>query len=169
MTVKQSPYDYVEQAPYYKVKHAPSLKGLLKPFKGKGDYVVLEQQMIEAREGIAAMIDEIVEMWAKPPFSLLAIQAGTQASPSGAHHLRWRSRGRAQRMGFGVWAKAMQDKQTPKDLLEELYWFEALRLQTNMQISCLTFIAKQARECQEKMDEALEVLAQAKHDKAEKL
>ena len=169
MTVKQSPYDYVEQAPYYKVKHAPSLKGLLKPFKGKGDYVVLEQQMIEAREGIAAMIDEIVEMWAKPPFSLLAIQAGTQASPSGARHLRWRSRGRAQRMGFGVWAKAMQDKQTPQDLLEELYWFEALRLQTNMQISCLTFIAKQARECQEKMDEALEVLAQAKHDKAEKL
>lgn len=167
--VKQSPYDYVEQAPYYKVKHAPSLKGLLKPFKGKGDYVVLEQQMIEAREGIAAMIDEIVEMWAKPPFSLLAIQAGTQASRSGAHHLRWRSRGRAQRMGFGVWAKAMQDKQTPEDLLEELYWFEALRLQTNMQISCLTFIAKQARECQEKMDEALEVLAQAKHDKAEKL
>ena len=73
------------------------------------------------------------------------------------------------RMGFGVWAKAMQDKQTPQDLLEELYWFEALRLQTNMQISCLTFIAKQARECQEKMDEALEVLAQAKHDKAEKL
>ena len=120
MTAKQSPYDYVEQAPYYKVKQAPpSLKGLLKPFKGKGDYVVLEQQMIEAREGIAAMIDEIVEMWAKPPFSLLAIQAGTQASPSGAHHLRWRSRGRAQRMGFGVWAKAMQDKQTPEDLLEE--------------------------------------------------
>lgn len=39
MTAKQSPYDYVEQAPYYKVKHAPSLKGLLKPFKGKGDYV----------------------------------------------------------------------------------------------------------------------------------
>ena len=169
MTAKQSPYDYVEQAPYYRVKHAPSLKGLLKPFKGKGDYVVLEQQMIEAREWIAAMIYEIVEMWAKPPFSLLAIQAGTQASPSGAHHLRWRSRGRAQRMGFGVWAKAMQDKQTPQDLLEELYWFEALRLQTNMQISCLTFIAKQARECQEKMDEALEVLAQAKHDKAEKL
>ena len=169
MTVKQSPYDYVKQAPYCKVKHAPSLKGLLKPFKGKGDYVVLEQQMIESREGIAAMIDQVIEMWAKPPFSLLAIQASTQASPSGAHHLRWRSRGRAQRMGFGVWAKAMQDKQTPEDLLEELYWFEALRLQTNMQISCLTFIAKQARECQEKMDEALEVLTQAKHAKNKKL
>lgn len=167
MTVKQSPYDYVEQAPYRDVKHAPSLKGLLKPFKGKGDYEVLEQQMIEAREGIAGMINEIVEMWAKPPFSLIALQASTQASPAGGHHMRWRSRGRMQRMGFGVWAEAMQDKQTPADLLDELYWFEVLRLQTNMQISCLTFIAKQARECQEKIDEAAEVLAQAKRAKAE--
>ena len=123
MPAKQSPYDYVEQAPYYKVKHAPSLKGLLKPFKGKGDFVVLEPQMIEAREGIAAIIDEIVEMWAQPPFSLLAIQAGTQASPSGAHHLRWRSRGRAQRMGSGS-----GPKQCKINKLQKIYWRNSIGL-----------------------------------------
>ncbi|AKX51379.1 hypothetical protein AKN92_07660 [Thiopseudomonas alkaliphila] len=167
MSVKQSPYDYVQQAPYHSVKQAPYLKGLLKPFKGKGDYEVLEQQMIEAREGIAAMMEQISDIWAKPPFSLLALQAGTQPSTSGATHLRWRSRGRGQKMGVGVWAQSMKDRRTPEELLDELYWFEVLRIQTNMQMSCLQFIMKQARECQEKMDEAAEILAKAKEAKAE--
>ena len=125
----------------------------------------MEQQALEQREGIAAIMEQISDIWAKPPFTLLALQAGTQPSTSGATHLRWRSKGRGQRMGFGVWAKSMTDKRTPAELLDELYWFEVLRIQTNMQMSCLQFIMKQARECQEKIDEAAEVLAQAKNMK----
>lgn len=154
MFKKQSSHDYAEEALY--------LKGLLKPFRGKEDYEVLELQAAEAREGVAAMMNEIADMWAHPPLSLLGIHTGAQPSSSGATHLRWRTRGRGQRMGVEVWSKTMQDKRTPEELLDELYRFEVLRLQTNMQMSCLQFIMKQARECQEKVDEAESVLIQAK-------
>lgn len=162
MVTRQSPSDYLEQASYNKVKEAPYLKGLLKSFKDKDEYVILEQQASAAREGIAAMMNEISDVWAQPPLSLLGVHTGVQPSSSGATHLRWRTRGRGQRMGVGVWSSAMTDMKTPEELLDELYLFEMLRLQTNMQMSCLQFIMKQARECQDKVDEAMDVLKQAK-------
>lgn len=163
MVNRQSPSDYVEQAHYNKkVKEAPYLKGLLKPFKDKGEYEILEQQASAAREGIAAMMNEISDIWAKPPLSLLGVHMGVQPSSSGATHLRWRTRGRGQRMGVGVWSNAMTDMKMSEEMLDELHLLEILRLQTNMQMSCLQFIMKQARECQEKVDEAADILSQSK-------
>lgn len=162
MARRRSAHELVEEASYRNVKHASYLKGLLKPFKGKGGLREFEEQLLATQEGLAAMMDEVVDMWARPPFSLLPIDTKPQPSTSGASHLRWRSRGRGTRMGVGVWSKEMLSHRTPDELLEEMYWFEVLRIRFNMQMTCVQFMIRQARECQEKMQDAEDVYAKAK-------
>lgn len=151
----------VDQASYRNVKHASSLKGLLKPFKGKGELEVLEQQLLGIQDGLKALMDEVVDSWARPPFSLLPVNVLPHASTSGASHLRWRTRGRGARMGVGVWNKQMLMKQTPPELLDELHSYEILRIRYNMQMTCVQFIIKQVRECQEKLQDAESIYSQA--------
>ncbi len=163
-TYKQTLYSLTEQTAYLSNKQTPSLKGLLKPFKGKGDFEVLEQQAQEAREGIAAMIQEINSLARKPPFSLLYASARLQNSQSGATHLRWVTKD-LQGMGVQHWIDTMHHPSTPEHLLDELHTLEKLRITLNMQMSCMQFIMKQARECAAKIDAADEVLAQVRTSK----
>lgn len=151
----------VEQASYRDIKHASYLKGLLKPFKGKGELVDMERQMLEAQSGIADLMNQVIDIWAKPPFALLQIDARLQPSTSGSHHLRWRTRGRGTKMGVGVWSNSMLSERTPVEVLDELYWFEVLRIRYNMQMTCIQFMINQARECQVKLQDAELVLQQA--------
>lgn len=56
----------------------------------------------------------------------------------------------------------MLSKKTPVEVLDELYWFEVLRIRYNMQMTCIQFMIRQARECQVKMQEASDTLEQRK-------
>lgn len=160
MSRKRSAHELVEHASYRGVEHASYLKGLLKPFKGKGDLEDLERQLLDVQRGVSDLMDQVVDMWDRPPFSLLPLDMRPQPSSSGSSHLRWRSRGRGARMGVGVWSKEMLSKKTPVEVLDELYWFEVLRIRYNMQMTCIQFMIRQARECQVKMQEASDTLEQ---------
>lgn len=69
MSRKRSAHELVEHASYRGVEHASYLKGLLKPFKGKGDLEDLERQLLDVQRGVSDLMDQVVDMWGRPLLS----------------------------------------------------------------------------------------------------
>lgn len=146
----------LEQAVFQQLEHAGYLKGLLKPFKGKGE---LENWAIQC-EGLR---DELISLGARlilpqlgrPPFCLLSVQLAQQKTGAGTTFLRWRSLDRM-RMGVVIWEELMASASpaTPLQLANDLFAIEQQRIILNMQISLLHTLSRQAKECASKMARA---------------
>ena len=57
-------------------------------------------------------------------------------------------------MGVSLWEQLIEHSNTPIALAHELYGLELQRIALNMQISLAHCIARQARECAQKMAQA---------------
>src|SRR5690606_5551368 len=91
---------------YGSLEHTGSLKGLLKPFKGKGELQLLTQ-LAQRTEGQLSELMAGLEQRAKhPPCSLLDLRLCRQNTRAGIPYLRWRSRDFS-RMGVAVWAQQL--------------------------------------------------------------
>ncbi|UMZ10624.1 DUF3158 family protein [Pseudomonas sp. MPFS] len=151
--LQQGAFKPLQQGAYQGLQQGASLKGLLKPFKGKGELDQLAEQCTALEAGLRALVHEVLAQVREHPFALLPVRLIEQNTSAGTTFLRWQSV-QDRRMGFGVWAAMVQHPKTPANLLQDLLALEQHRITLNMQISLVHFIGKQAAECATKMGQA---------------
>lgn len=144
----------LEQADFLRLEHAAYLKGLLKPFKGKGDMEAWASQCAILRDNLISLAKRRVLAQARNhPFNLLPTQLTEQTTGAGTTFLRWRNLDRSS-MGVALWQEMMANSATPPGLIGDLHAMEAQRAVLNMQISLLHTLARQAKDCTSKLAHA---------------
>ena len=141
----------LEQAAYARLQQAGSLKGLLKPFKSKGELVEFSEQCSALRDSLIVLAQRLLSEATAYPFSLLPVVLAQQTTEAGTAFLRWRS---ASAMGVSLWADLINARSTPVSLLQDLYELELQRVVLNMQVSLTHSIARLATQSAQKMAQA---------------
>ncbi|MEB1846815.1 DUF3158 family protein [Xanthomonas campestris pv. campestris] len=153
----------LEQSDFQRLEHAAYLKGLLKPFKGKGSLEAWANQCAALRDDVIALAQRRVLPQARTyPFSLLPVQLAQQTTGAGTTFLRWRNLDRSS-MGVTLWQHLIASPSTPERLIDDLYAIELQRIALNMQISLTHSMARQALECASKMAQAEAVYLRRVH------
>ena len=139
---------------FMRLEHAASLKGLLKPFKGKGDLEAWASQCFAMRDELIGLAQrQVLQQAGGHPFHLLPVELAQQTTGAGTTFLRWRRNDRSA-MGVALWQELMASTSTPVNLLADLHAIELQRITLNMQISLLHTLGRQAQECASKAAEA---------------
>ena len=135
----------LEQTAFQRLEHAAYLKGLLKPFKGKGDLETWARQCEALRDALIALAERsLLPQAHRPPFDRLPVYLAQQTTGAGTSFLRWRNLDRSA-MGVALWDAVLDNSGTPAALIDDLYAMELQRIALNMQISLLHTLARQAR------------------------
>jgi hypothetical protein len=144
----------LEQADFQRLEQAASLKGLLRPFKGKGTLTEWASQCHALRDDLVVLAQQrILAQTDAYPFRLLPVQLAQQTTGAGTTFLRWRKPDRSA-MGVVLWQELITSLSTPDTLLDDLYAMEVQRILLNMQISLLHTLGRQAQECASKLAQA---------------
>ena len=146
-------FDRLEAIDFQRLEHAASLKGLLKPFKGKGELERWGHECQQMRDGLLLLAHRLLAQARTYPFNRLAVQVALQTTSAGTAFLRWRSADRSA-MGVSLWQRLITDPATPVPLVHELYALEVERIALNMQVSLTHTLAQQALACADKMAQA---------------
>ena len=154
--LQQSAFRPLQQDAFQRLQQAASLKGLLKPFKGKGELSQFADLCRAQESDLKALAQEVLNQARQYPFTLVPVRLTEQNTQAGTQFLRWQ-KVTDRRMGVGVWAEMMSSPRTPESMLQDLYVMELQRITLNMQMSLLHSITKQAAECAEKMGQAEDV------------
>lgn len=149
-------YPGIAQDAYRDLEQAASLKGLLKPFKGKGAFEQLASTAARIEHELGGLMQALIAQANRPPLSLLDIRLVRQDTPAGSCFLRWRSRDYT-RMGVAVWERLMDMPALSDALREGLSQLERDRITLNMQMSVIHFLLRQSAECVDKMVSAEQV------------
>ena len=157
--IQPMPFAALTPDAYRQLEHAASLKGLLKPFKGKGELEHLAQVAREIEAQLCHLMEAVVQQAGQPPYSLLDIRLVLQNTSAGSTFLRWRTRDFA-RMGIAVWERQVCNKVLPQAVHEGLHRFECDRIALNMQVSVVHSLYRQASTCAIKMASAERLLRQ---------
>ena len=128
---------------YREFAQGASLKGLLKPFKGKGELQQFAETLLHLRTQVAELMAVMLTIMAQPPFSLLDLRLVVQHSATGTDFLRWRSPD-FQRMGVQVWQAVVVHPHLHPELRQALYQLETNRIVLNLQMSSLQSLYRQA-------------------------
>ena len=144
---------------YRQLEHAASLKGLLKPFKGKGELEHLAQVARELEAQLRHLMEAVVQQAGQPPYSLLDIRLVLQNTGAGSTFLRWRTRDIA-RMGVAVWERQVRNQALQQVVREGLHRFECERIALNLQMSVVHSLYRQTTTCAIKMASAERLLRQ---------
>ncbi|BCS45784.1 MULTISPECIES: DUF3158 family protein [Pseudomonas syringae group] len=152
--MQQGAFQPLQQDAFTGLQHAPFLKGLLKPFKGKGGMLQLTELCRSLEGDLNALAeDQVLAQANRHPYTLLPVRMVRQRTSAGTVFLRWQEMGTRQ-MGVNVWSNLLADPRTPESLLQDLHSMEQQRVALNMQISLVHTIGRQAAECAEKMAQA---------------
>ncbi|WP_148193575.1 DUF3158 family protein [Pseudomonas syringae] len=150
-SLQQGAFKPLQQDAFIGLQHAPFLKGLLKPFKGKGGMLQLAELCRSLEADLNALAeDQVLAQANRHPYTLLPVRMVRQRTSAGTVFLRWQEMGTRQ-MGVNVWSSLLADPRTPESLLQDLHSMEQQRVALNMQISLVHTIGRQAAECAEKM------------------
>ncbi|MGA9704969.1 DUF3158 family protein [Pseudomonas sp.] len=153
------PFDALTPDAYRQLEHAASLKGLLKPFKGKGELEHLAQVARDIEGQLCRLMEAVARQAGQPPYSLLDIRLVLQNTSAGSTFLRWRTRDFA-RMGVAVWERHICNNALPQAVREGLHRFECDRIALNLQMSVVHSLYRQAATCAIKMASAEQLLRQ---------
>ncbi len=140
-------------ADFIALEQAASLKGLLKPFKSKGELEAWASQCERQRDGLTHLAQRLLSQATGYPLNLLPVVLAQQRTSAGTTFLRWRNADRSA-MGVALWARVVGNSATPSALARELLALEVERVVLNMQISLLHTLARQAYECAQKLGAA---------------
>lgn len=143
----------LEQTDFSRLPHAPYLKGLLRPFKGKGELDVWANQCAALQSSLITLAQRVLAQGTAYPLNLLPVVLAQQNTGAGTVFLRWRRLDRSA-MGVSLWTELIEHPGTPTHWIPALFHLELQRIALNMQISLTHSIARQARECAEKMAQA---------------
>ncbi|MGY3324061.1 MULTISPECIES: DUF3158 family protein [Pseudomonas] len=157
--IQPMPFEALTPDAYRQLEHAASLKGLLKPFKGKGELEHLAQVAREIEAQLCRLMEAVVQQAGQPPYSLLKIRLVLQKTSAGSTFLRWRTRDFS-RMGVAVWERQISNKALPQIVRKELHRFECARIALNLQMSVVHSLYRQATTCAIKMASAEQLLRQ---------
>ena len=136
------------------MKHADYIKGLLKLFKGKGDFEAWASQCFAMRDELIALAQrQVLPQACGRPLHLLPVELAQQTTGAGTTFLRWRKHDRSA-MGVALWQELIATTSTPVNLLHDLHAIELQRITLNMQISLLHTLGRQAQECASKAAQA---------------
>lgn len=153
----QKLFQSLEQKDFSGLEHAASLKGLLKPFKGKGELEVWASRCEGLRERLIHLAQhQIIRQTQGYPFSVLPVQLALQTTGAGTAFLRWRKPDRSA-MGVALWETMMVSPSVSPDFATDLLQIELQRITLNMQISLMHTLARQAIECAVKAVHAQEI------------
>ncbi|MBV4510150.1 DUF3158 family protein [Pseudomonas sp. SWRI22] len=152
-SLQQTAFRPLQQEAFQRLQQAASLKGLLKPFKGKGELTQFADLCRAQESDLKALAQEVLSQARRYPFTLVPVRLTEQNTQAGTQFLRWQQV-TDRRMGVGIWAEMMGSPRTPESMLQDLYVMELQRITLNMQMSLLHSITKQAAECAEKMGQA---------------
>ena len=153
------PFKALTPDAYRQLEHAASLKGLLKPFKGKGELEHLAQVARDIEAQLCQLMEAVIHQAGRPPYSLLDTRLVLQNTGTGSAFLRWRTRDFA-RMGVAVWEQQVTNPILSPAMREGLYQFECERIALNLQMSVVHSLFRQATTCAIKMASAEQVLRQ---------
>jgi Protein of unknown function (DUF3158) len=146
-------FDALEQTDFARLEHAASLKGLLRPFKGKGELADWASQCERLRDELIVRAQRLLSQATAYPLNQLPTVLALQTTGAGTAFLRWRNADRTA-MGVSLWVNLVRDSNTPLPLVHELFALELQRVTLNMQISLTHSIARQSHECAQKMAQA---------------
>lgn len=150
----QSRFHGLQQADFIQLEHAAYLKGLLRPFKGKGALEAWANECFALRDELIALAQRrVLPQVRRHPFHLLPVELAQQRTGAGTTFLRWRRPDRSA-MGVALWQEMVGSTATPFNLLDDLHAIEQQRAVLNMQISLLHTLGRQAQECASKLDQA---------------
>ncbi|EAB6380435.1 TPA: DUF3158 family protein [Salmonella enterica] len=144
-------YQSLTDEDYKMLAYVSSLKGLLKPFKSKGE--LLESNARSVREMMEPLMQRLIQSARRYPVRQLPLIFTIGPAPSSANFLRWRNQ-QNNKSGTPAFSNLIGDPRIPQRARDALLEIERDRIVFNMQMSILTFIIRQARECQEKMEQA---------------
>lgn len=156
--LQQTAFRPLQQEAFQRLQQAASLKGFLKPFKGKGELTQFAELCRAQESELKVLAQEVLNQARRYPFTLVPVRLTEQNTQAGTQFLRWQQV-TDRRMGVGVWSEMISSSKTPESMLQDLYAMELQRITLNMQMSLLHSIAKQAAECAEKMGQAEAVYA----------
>lgn len=157
---QSTPVETLTLDAYRQLEHAASLKGLLKPFKGKGELEHLAQVARGIEAQLCHLMEAVVQQAEQPPYSLLDIRMVLQNTSAGSTFLRWRTRDFA-RMGVAVWERQVRNNALPPVVREGLHRFECDRIALNLQMSVVHSLYRQATTCAIKISSAERLLRQS--------
>jgi hypothetical protein len=144
----------LEQSAFLSLEQAPSLKGLLRPFKGKGSLETWASQCLTLRDGLIELVQrEVLTQARAHPFNRLDVQLAQQTTGAGTAFLRWRKPDRSV-MGVRLWQELIARPSLSASLLDDLYAMEQQRVVLNLQVSLLHTLTRQARDCAGKLGRA---------------
>lgn len=146
-------FDGLTQAAYRQLEHAASLKGLLQPFKGKGELQALARVAQTLEVQVSGLMVALVRQTERLSGGRLSIRLVCQRSAAGSVYLRWRSLDYA-RMGVAVWDRQMADPALPEALRQALLRLELDRIGLNLQMSVLQSLYRQTANGALKMEHA---------------
>lgn len=152
-SLKHTRFQPLQSEAFQRLQQAASLKGLLKPFKGKGELDQFAELCRAQESGLKALAQELLCQARQYPFTLVPVRLIEQNTHCGTLFLRWQ-RVTDRRMGVSLWAEMIDSPRTPESMLQDLYAMELQRISLNMQMSLLHSMVKQATECAEKMRHA---------------
>lgn len=151
---KQRAFRMLEQRAFSSLEHAAFHKGLLKPFKGKGELGQFACYCEQLMEGLIHLaVHEVLAQTGRYPFTLLPVRLTRQSTGAGTVFLRWTRVDRSQ-MGVLLWDELLADPRTPDAMIDDLYAVEQQRIALNMQISLMHTLSRQASTCADRMSEA---------------
>lgn len=154
---KHTAFQPLQQSAFSALEHTAFLKGLLKPFKGKGDLMQFGDDCSQLMNGLVQLANEQVLAQAERyPFTLLPIRLTRQSTGAGTVFLRW-SRMDRSKMGVELWGDLLLDGRTPDGLVPDLLAIERQRVTINMQISLIHSMSRQAFLCASKISAAEQI------------
>ncbi|MGL4668639.1 MAG: DUF3158 family protein [Saezia sp.] len=149
-----SAFKPLEQVAFQNLELGASLKGLLKPFKGKRELEAWGRDCEHLRDQLIDLCKhKILAQTKSYPFALLPIRLVQHRTGHGPIYLRWSDLKRT-KMGEELWQSIIQNPKTPNHLITDLIALEQQRIVINMQISVLHSMMRQALECVQKMHQA---------------
>ena len=153
------PIDVLTPDAYRQFAHAAFLKGLLRPFKGKGELEHLAQVARDIEAQLCQLMEAVMQQAGRAPYSLLDMRLVRQNTGAGSTFLRWRTRDFA-RMGVAVWERQVANPALSPTMREGLHQLECERIALNLQMSVVHSLFRQASTCAIKMASAEQVLRQ---------
>ncbi|RUT66520.1 hypothetical protein CKG00_09050 [Morganella morganii] len=126
-----------------------SLKGLLRVREPQ----LFAQSATEAKATLHQIQTLVLHRSWRWPLRHLPLLLCRGPARSGANFLRWRNQ-QNNRSGTLAWQALVQDISLPQVVRDALFAIEQDRIMFNMQMSVITFILRQIRECSVKMTEA---------------
>lgn len=135
-------------------RHAPvnaCLRGVFTKINQADEYKVLAHNTQESRQALMLMQKKIMDAAHSYPLNRLPLYLKKDTS-SGASYLRWRNCSN-NCQGQPAWEELIQDGNIPLEIREAMLQIEKDRICANMQMAVLNFILRQARECEDKLNQ----------------